>query len=91
MLAGGALEEARALVARGLDPQLPCMKAHGMPWLAAHERGAISLEAAAALSRRDTRRYAKRQFTWIGNQMAGWSIVTDVPVSDRLAHVLAAS
>lgn len=90
MLAAGALEEARGLAARGLDPLLPCMKAHGMPWLAAHLRGGMTLDEAAALGRRDTRRYAKRQFTWIGNQMHAWSKVTDVPLSARVAHILAA-
>jgi len=89
MLAGGALEEARALAARGLDPLLPCMKAHGMPWLAAHLRGEMALDAAADLGRRDTRRYAKRQFTWIGNQMPDWICVGDVSPEARVAHVLA--
>ena len=35
MLMQGAMAEARALIERGLDPELPAMKAHGMPWLAA--------------------------------------------------------
>ena len=39
MLAAGALEEVRALDARGLDPLLPAMKAHGVPWLRRHLRG----------------------------------------------------
>ena len=33
MMAAGALDEVRALAARGLDPNLPAMKAHGVPWL----------------------------------------------------------
>ncbi|HEY4406026.1 MAG TPA: tRNA (adenosine(37)-N6)-dimethylallyltransferase MiaA, partial [Xanthobacteraceae bacterium] len=33
MLAAGALDEVRALAARALDPALPAMKAHGVPWL----------------------------------------------------------
>lgn len=72
MLAAGALDEAQALIARGLDPLLPCMKAHGAPWLMAHLRGEMSLEAAAALAARDTRRYAKRQFTWLAHQAGEW-------------------
>ena len=47
MLAAGALEEVRALAARRLDPLLPAMKAHGVPWLIRHLEGDISLEAAA--------------------------------------------
>ena len=43
MLAGGALDEVRALDARRLDPLLPAMKAHGVPWLRRHLAGEISL------------------------------------------------
>ena len=72
MLAAGALEEVRALAARKLDPTLPAMKAHGVPWLARHLAGEISLEEAAAGAVMDTRRYAKRQLTWFRNQMKDW-------------------
>ncbi len=41
MLAAGALDEVRALDARGLDPMLPAMKAHGVPWLRRHLAGEI--------------------------------------------------
>src|SRR5690242_3322722 len=72
MLKAGALEEVRALAARGLDPMLPAMKAHGVPWLIRHLSGEISLEEAAAGAVMDTRRYAKRQLTWFRNQMKEW-------------------
>ena len=75
MLKAGALEEVRALAARGLDPMLPAMKAHGVPWLIRHLRGEISLDEAAAGAIMDTRRYAKRQVTWFRNQMTGWPAV----------------
>jgi tRNA dimethylallyltransferase len=87
MLSGGALEEARALMARGLDPALPAMKAHGMPWLMAHLRGEMTLAEAAALAARDTRRYAKRQFTWIANQTPDWPRIASTGLEDRIAHV----
>ena len=69
MLEAGALEEVRALAARRLDPLLPAMKAHGVPWLIRHLNGEISLDEAAAGAIMDTRRYAKRQLTWFRNQM----------------------
>ena len=72
MLKSGALEEVRRLVARGLDPSLPAMKAHGVPWLIRHLDGEISLEEAVAGAVMDTRRYAKRQLTWFRNQMQDW-------------------
>ena len=36
MIAAGALDEVRTLAARELDPNLPAMKAHGVPWLTRH-------------------------------------------------------
>ena len=72
MLKAGALEEVRALAARHLDPSLPAMKAHGVPWLIRHLDGEISLDEAAAGAIMDTRRYAKRQLTWFRNQMKDW-------------------
>lgn len=76
MLAEGALDEVRALIARGLDPALPAMKAVGVRELAAHLRGEIPLEAALAVAQQETRRYAKRQMTWMRGQMADWPRIT---------------
>lgn len=73
MLKAGALEEVAALSARRLDPLLPAMKAHGVPWLIRHLNGEISLDEAAAGAVMDTRRYAKRQVTWFRNQMKDWA------------------
>ena len=72
MLKVGALEEARALSRRKLDPMLPAMKAHGVPWLIRHLNDEITLDKAAAGAVMDTRRYAKRQLTWFRNQMRDW-------------------
>ena len=73
MLAAGALDEVRALAARGLDPLLPAMKAHGVPWLIRHLRGEIPLAEAAEGGKLDTRRYTKRQATWFRHQLADWT------------------
>jgi tRNA dimethylallyltransferase len=72
MLQGGAIEEVRALAARQLDPLLPAMKAHGVPWLIRHLNGGMSADEAAAGAVMDTRRYAKRQLTWFRNQLPDW-------------------
>jgi tRNA dimethylallyltransferase len=69
MLAAGALGEVAALAARDLDPALPAMKAHGVPWLLRHLRGEIDLATAAEGAKRDTRRYTKRQATWFRHQL----------------------
>jgi len=64
MLAEGALEEVRALLAQKLDPALPAMRAHGVPELAAHLAGKISLEEASRRAELVTGQYTKRQATW---------------------------
>ena len=69
MMAAGALEEVRALAARGLNPELPAMKAHGVPWLVRHLSGEIPLDQAVTEAKRDTRQYTKRQATWFRNQL----------------------
>jgi tRNA dimethylallyltransferase len=69
MIEAGAVDEVRALMARNLDPNLPAMKAHGVPLLIRHLRGEITLEEAAEGAKRDTRQYTKRQATWFRNQL----------------------
>src|SRR5438067_478919 len=73
MLTAGALDEVRALASRRLDPALPAMKAHGVPWLIRHLNGEIDLAAAVEAAKRDTRRYTKRQATWFRHQLPDWT------------------
>jgi tRNA dimethylallyltransferase len=73
MLEAGALDEVRALAARKLDPLLPAMKAHGVPWLIRCLNGELSLAKAAEGGKNDTRRYTKRQFTWARHQLPDWT------------------
>jgi tRNA dimethylallyltransferase len=88
MLAAGALDEVRVLAARGLDPLLPAMKAHGVPWLIRHLSGEITLDAAAEVAKRDTRHYAKRQFTWFRHQLADWPHVETQTALGRLMRAV---
>lgn len=84
MLMEGAMEEARRLASQNLPHDLPAMKAHGIPWLIAYLRGELSAEVAAENAKRDTRRYAKRQFTWIGRQFPFWPRIPSLEIEDRL-------
>jgi tRNA dimethylallyltransferase len=86
MLAAGALDEVRGLAARQLDPLLPAMKAHGVPWLIRHLAGEISLVAAADKARQDTRNYAKRQFTWFRHQLGDWPALAPEAAFDELTR-----
>jgi tRNA dimethylallyltransferase len=64
MLEAGALEEVQALLALGLAPDLPLLRAHGVPELGAYLRGEMSLAAATAKAVLVTSQYTKRQSTW---------------------------
>ncbi|MGE0417086.1 MAG: tRNA (adenosine(37)-N6)-dimethylallyltransferase MiaA [Acetobacteraceae bacterium] len=64
MLRDGAIAEVRALLALGLDPALPAMRAHGVPELSAHLRGDITLQEAGRRTELVTGQYTKRQATW---------------------------
>jgi tRNA dimethylallyltransferase len=71
MMSAGALAE----VARELprwDPAQPSARAIGAAELAAHLRGETPLNAAVAAAKTATRRYAKRQRTWMRNRLADW-------------------
>lgn len=70
MMAAGALHEVEEFVAQYSLDGSPIGKACGVPELAAHLRGELSLEAAVALAKQHSRNYAKRQMTWIANQCA---------------------
>jgi tRNA dimethylallyltransferase len=76
MLASGALDEVRGLLALGLSTELPVMRALGVAPLAAHLAGALSLEKAVSAAKTETRQYAKRQLTWLKSNMIAWKPIT---------------
>ncbi|MGJ0396204.1 MAG: tRNA (adenosine(37)-N6)-dimethylallyltransferase MiaA [Methylocystis sp.] len=79
----GAIEEVAALKARGLDPALPAMRAHGVPHLIAYLDGRLTLEEAILRSQLDTRRYAKRQHTFARHQLPSFKwIAGETPLRD---------
>ena len=90
MMAEGALDEVSALAARGLDPALPAMKAHGVPWLMRYRAGDITREEALEGSKRDTRRYTKRQVTWFRHQLSDWTWLAPEAAANEIARAVAA-
>lgn len=72
MMAEGALEEARAIAALDLDPELPAARAHGLRPLIAHLRGKMNLPAAVEAGKLETRQYVKRQEIWLRRNMIAW-------------------
>lgn len=73
MAENGGLDEAKMVADRGLASDLPMMKAIGLPPLLSYLKGEISYETALFEAKRDTRRFAKRQFTWWRSHSEGWS------------------
>lgn len=68
MIERGAMDEVETLLARALDPDLPVMRAIGVPELAGVVNGLLSLEEAITRGAQATRNYAKRQYTWLRHQ-----------------------
>ena len=67
MLIHGAIDEVAELIARKLDPGLPLMKALGVAPISSFLKGEITKDDATFIAKRDSRRFAKRQMTWIRN------------------------
>ncbi len=63
-LASGLIDEVRRLLDLGYSPDLPSLQGLGYKELVPYVAGRMTLGEAIARLRRDTRRYAKRQWTW---------------------------
>jgi tRNA dimethylallyltransferase len=89
MLRSGALEEVRALLGRGYSSELPVMRALGVASLAAHLSGNSSLEDAVADAKSQTRKYAKRQRTWLERNMIAWKYINTKQMGSIIAYYFA--
>jgi tRNA dimethylallyltransferase len=69
MLEQGAIEEVKTLLSQNYPASAPIMKAVGVPEIRSYLCGEISLAEATAKAQQATRRYAKRQTTWLRNQL----------------------
>lgn len=89
MLQNGALTEVHHLLRLGLDPRLPAMKAVGVPELVRYLKGESTLAEAGTQAQAATRRYAKRQITWLRHQTAA-DLVIEEETPERIAAAAAA-
>ncbi len=64
MLEAGLVDEVRALLARGYNPDRPPLSTIGYREVAAFVRGEMELQEAVEAAKRESRRLAKRQLTW---------------------------
>jgi tRNA dimethylallyltransferase len=74
MIEAGALDELRRLAELRLSADEPVLRALGVRPLMAHLDGVLSLDAALADAKTETRRYAKRQLTWARSNMIAWRV-----------------
>lgn len=65
MIAQGLVDEVKCLLAQGVLPQAKSMQSLGYKQIVSYLQGDISLPTAVELIKRDTRRFAKRQVTWL--------------------------
>lgn len=73
MISNGALDELGGLLSLKLENNLPIMRAVGVPPLSRYLAGKLDKQAALETAQRDTRRFAKRQMTWLRNQFGKWN------------------
>ncbi len=84
MLGEGALDEAAHMLSMQLSPELPAARALGllplMEFLAHH----MTREDAVATAQRDTRRYIKRQLTWLRRYMIAWKWLSEQEIEKQI-------
>ena len=68
MITSGLVEEVESLLSRGYAPSLVSMQGIGYKEVAAYLLGKVDKETAILKVKQNSRRYAKRQLTWIRNQ-----------------------
>jgi len=68
MLSQGLLKEVTTLVENGYSLDLKPMQSIGYKHMGMFIKGEVDWEEAVRLLKRDTRRYAKRQFTWFNKE-----------------------
>ena len=64
MIENGLIEEVKTLLKNGTDSDAQSMKAIGYRQIISYLQGEIDENTAIELIKRDSRRYAKRQYTW---------------------------
>ncbi len=92
MVERGLVEEVRGLLAAGYDAGAPAMTGTGYREIAAYLRGEVSLEDAVEQIRGNTRKYARRQLTWLRHQLPDTAVHVDAmaPVDEQADLALAA-
>ena len=88
MIAQGAEDEVRTLLARNLPAHLPAMKAVGLRELGAALGGRIPRKEALAAMQQATHQYAKRQYTWFRNRLQESEILRRLTINKQFSESL---
>jgi len=75
MFENGAVEEVGHLLNKNYSQNSPIMKAIGVDEITSFLNSDITLDRALELIKFKTHQYAKRQITWINNQMISWNSI----------------
>ena len=88
MITKGLVEEVEELMKKGLTSENQSMKAIGYRQILSYLEGDISKEDAIKLIKRDSRRYAKRQYTWFKRyDFSKWIDVENMNI-DKIVDIL---
>jgi len=83
MLSDGLVEEVRSLMEKGYEKHLVSMQGIGYKEIIEFLEGNIPLEEAVNILKRNTRRFAKRQYTWfLKDDNVKWFQIEDVKEID---------
>lgn len=89
-IAVGLIDEVKALLDRKYARTLPSMQGLGYKEIVEYLDGATSLEEATRRLKRNTRRFAKRQYTWFRrDSRIRWLDVDELPVEAVAARIRA--
>jgi tRNA dimethylallyltransferase len=86
MIKGGLLDEVAQLFALGYEPRLKSMQSIGYRHAGMILAGEMDSDEAIRLIKRDTRRYAKRQFTWFRSEPN--ILWCDPQDTEKIVHVV---
>jgi tRNA dimethylallyltransferase len=75
MFENGVIEEVRHLLNKNYSKNSPIMKAIGVDEITLFLNNDITIDRASELIKFKTHQYAKRQITWINNQMISWNSI----------------
>ncbi len=91
MMKNGAIDEVKALLQQSIDPDHPILKATGVGAITGYLNNSHSSNDAVTAGQQHTRHYAKRQLTWIRNQLTIDLVLDsyDLSLEEQIEQIMA--